>query len=110
MQRTINVAVAVIQRKDGYILFTERPAGKACAGEWEFPGGKVEAGETPRQALSREIEEELVDLDDVESIASFSSEGLSVININFTQSVPDMVRKTEAFHIWQGPLPQGLQD
>ena len=59
MQRTINVAVAVIQRKDGYILFTERPAGKACAGEWEFPGGKVEAGETPRQALSREIEEEL---------------------------------------------------
>lgn len=59
MQRTINVAVAVIQRKDGYILFTERPAGKACAGEWEFPGGKVEAGETPRQALGREIEEEL---------------------------------------------------
>lgn len=59
MQRTIHVAVAVIQRKDGYILFTERPAGKACAGEWEFPGGKVEAGETPRQALSREIEEEL---------------------------------------------------
>lgn len=59
MQRKINVAVAVIQRKDGYILFTERPAGKACAGEWEFPGGKVEAGETPREALSREIEEEL---------------------------------------------------
>jgi len=59
MQRIINVAVAVIQRKDGCILFTERPAGKACAGEWEFPGGKVEAGESPRQALNREIEEEL---------------------------------------------------
>lgn len=59
MQTTINVAVAVIQRKDGYILFTERPTGKACAGEWEFPGGKVETGETPQQALYREIEEEL---------------------------------------------------
>ena len=59
MQRTTNVAVAVIQREDGCILFAERPAGKACAGEWEFPGGKIEAGETPRQALSREIEEEL---------------------------------------------------
>lgn len=59
MQNRLKVAVAVIQREDGKILFAERPAGKACAGEWEFPGGKVEAGETPRQALNREIEEEL---------------------------------------------------
>ncbi len=59
MEKNLKVAVAVIQREDGKILFTERPAGKACAGEWEFPGGKVEAGETPRQALNREIEEEL---------------------------------------------------
>jgi len=55
----IDVAVAVIKREDGKILFTERPAGKACAGEWEFPGGKVEAGESARQALEREIREEL---------------------------------------------------
>jgi len=59
MEKILKVAVAVIQREDGKILFAERPAGKACAGEWEFPGGKVEAGETPRQALNREIEEEL---------------------------------------------------
>jgi 8-oxo-dGTP diphosphatase len=59
VQNNLQVAVAVIQRKDGNILFAERPAGKACAGEWEFPGGKVESGETPRQALEREIEEEL---------------------------------------------------
>ena len=59
MEKSLKVAVAVIQREDGKILFAERPAGKACAGEWEFPGGKVEAGETPRQALDREIEEEL---------------------------------------------------
>ena len=59
MQKRLKVAVAVIQREDGKVLFAKRPAGKACAGEWEFPGGKVEAGETPRQALNREIEEEL---------------------------------------------------
>jgi len=55
----IDVAVAVIKREDGKVLFAERPAGKACAGEWEFPGGKVEPNETPRQALDREIKEEL---------------------------------------------------
>jgi len=55
----INVAVAVIKREDGKVLFAERPPGKACAGEWEFPGGKVETGESARQALDREIREEL---------------------------------------------------
>ena len=47
------------------------------------------------QLITRELEEELVDLDDVESIASFSSEGFSVINVNFTQEVSDMVRKIQ---------------
>ena len=55
----IDVAVAVIKREDGKVLFAERPPGKACAGEWEFPGGKIEAGESARQALDREIREEL---------------------------------------------------
>ncbi|GMR06661.1 MAG: Nudix family hydrolase [Gammaproteobacteria bacterium] len=55
----VPIAVAVIKREDGKVLFAERPAGKACAGEWEFPGGKIEAGETARQALEREIYEEL---------------------------------------------------
>lgn len=59
MQNIVKVAVAIIQASDGRILFAERPAGKACAGEWEFPGGKIEQGETARQALVREIEEEL---------------------------------------------------
>jgi len=55
----IDVAVAVIRRNDGFVLFAERPAGKACAGEWEFPGGKIEADESALEALVREIDEEL---------------------------------------------------
>ncbi|MFN7834887.1 MAG: Nudix family hydrolase [Burkholderiaceae bacterium] len=55
----IDVAVAVLQRADGHVLWCRRPSGKPYAGYWEFPGGKVEAGETVWQALVREIDEEL---------------------------------------------------
>jgi 8-oxo-dGTP diphosphatase len=54
-----NVAAAVILREDGAFLLGRRPPGTVYAGYWEFPGGKVEAGETPRDALLRELEEEL---------------------------------------------------
>jgi 8-oxo-dGTP diphosphatase len=52
------VAVALID-PDGRVLIAERPPGKAMAGLWEFPGGKIEAGETPETALIRELDEEL---------------------------------------------------
>ena len=52
------VAAALID-PDGRVLIAERPAGKAMAGLWEFPGGKIEDGETPEQALIRELAEEL---------------------------------------------------
>jgi len=55
----IEVAAAVIQRSDGAFLLAQRPAGKVYAGYWEFPGGKVEAGEPPAAALARELHEEL---------------------------------------------------
>jgi 8-oxo-dGTP diphosphatase len=55
----LRVAAAVIQRPDGQVLLAQRPAGKAYAGYWEFPGGKLEPGETPREALDRELVEEL---------------------------------------------------
>jgi 8-oxo-dGTP diphosphatase len=58
-QRLLRVAAAVIERADGQVLLAQRPAGKAYAGYWEFPGGKLEAGETPRDALDRELAEEL---------------------------------------------------
>lgn len=51
-------AVALID-VDGRVLLAQRPEGKSMAGMWEFPGGKVEAGETPEIALIRELQEEL---------------------------------------------------
>jgi 8-oxo-dGTP diphosphatase len=59
----IDVAVAILQRKNeagqNEVLLASRPEGKGWAGWWEFPGGKIEAGESPEQALSRELKEEL---------------------------------------------------
>ena len=55
----VEVAAAVIQRADGAFLLAQRPAGKVYAGWWEFPGGKVEAGEPAERALTRELHEEL---------------------------------------------------
>jgi 8-oxo-dGTP diphosphatase len=52
------VAVALVD-VDGRVLLAQRPEGKSMAGLWEFPGGKVHAGETPEAALIRELEEEL---------------------------------------------------
>jgi 8-oxo-dGTP diphosphatase len=60
------VAVGVLVRPDGAFLLTSRPGGKAYAGYWEFPGGKLEAGESVEQALRRELHEELgIDIGDV---------------------------------------------
>lgn len=53
------VAAAALVDADGRVLLAQRPAGKAMAGLWEFPGGKVEAGERPETALIRELQEEL---------------------------------------------------
>jgi 8-oxo-dGTP diphosphatase len=53
------VAVGVLVRADGALLLSTRPPGKPYEGYWEFPGGKIEAGETVEQALRRELIEEL---------------------------------------------------
>ncbi len=53
------VAVGILIRGDDALLLSTRPEGKPYAGYWEFPGGKIEAGETVEQALRRELEEEL---------------------------------------------------
>lgn len=58
-QVVTHAAVAVLVRADGQVLMGQRPEGKAWAGWWEFPGGKVEEGELPGEALVRELQEEL---------------------------------------------------
>ncbi len=58
-RKEVEVAVGVLLRADGMFLLTSRPKGKAYEGYWEFPGGKVEAGESVEQALRRELLEEI---------------------------------------------------
>ena len=57
--RLVLVVAAALVDGDGRVLVSQRPQGKSLAGLWEFPGGKVEAGERPETALIRELEEEL---------------------------------------------------
>jgi 8-oxo-dGTP diphosphatase len=58
-RKIVEVAVGVLFQPNGSFLLTSRPVGKPYPGYWEFPGGKLEVGETVEQALSRELNEEL---------------------------------------------------
>ena len=57
--KTVLVSAVALVDVDGRVLLAQRPEGKSMAGLWEFPGGKVEPGETPEHALIREMQEEL---------------------------------------------------
>ena len=96
----IRVAVGVIRCTDGRVLLAQRPAGKAMAGYWEFPGGKIEPGETPRDALARELHEEL-----------FIDIGNARPWITRTFHYPHAVAHLELFRVteWQGE-PHGREN
>ena len=59
MTAAVRVVAAVLRDASGRVLIAQRPAGKHMAGYWEFPGGKIAAGESSEQALTRELAEEL---------------------------------------------------
>ena len=83
MARLMLVAAGALIDRDGRVLMAQRPEGKPAAGLWEFPGGKLEEGETPEEALIRELKEEL----DISTEASclspiaFASHGLGEIHL-----------------------------
>jgi 8-oxo-dGTP diphosphatase len=59
VNRMIEVAAAIIENEQGQILIARRKKGKSQAGMWEFPGGKLESGESPEECLVRELQEEM---------------------------------------------------
>ena len=65
MKPVVEAAIGILADARGRVLVAQRPAGKIAAGKWEFPGGKIESGESSLQALRRELKEELdVDIAD----------------------------------------------
>jgi 8-oxo-dGTP diphosphatase len=68
----VQVVSGIIEDDQGRVLLAQRPPGKKLAGMWEFPGGKIDAGESPEQALNRELKEELqLDVRIVKSLGVF---------------------------------------
>jgi 8-oxo-dGTP diphosphatase len=94
-RQLVQVAVGVLIRSDDSFLLTSRPEGKAYAGYWEFPGGKLEVGETIAQALARELQEEIGIT--IEDCMSWKTEQIdyphALVQLNFC-----MVRR------WSGEL------
>jgi 8-oxo-dGTP diphosphatase len=83
----INVAAGLILRADGSLLLAQRPEGKPWSGWWELPGGKIEAGESVLEALSRELKEELdIDVTDATPWVTYTHEyEVNIVRLAFCQ-------------------------
>jgi 8-oxo-dGTP diphosphatase len=103
-ERTVFVSAVALVDADHRVLIAQRPEGKSMAGLWEFPGGKVEAGETPEMALVRELKEEL-DIDITEScLAPFTF-------ASFTYDDFHLMMPLYLCRVWKGDIrPQEGQD
>lgn len=110
--RIINVVGAAIVR-EGAVLCARRGPGKLLAGYWEFPGGKIESHETARQALHREIEEELLCEVDVaeevcasEYVYEFGTVRLTTFICHLTAGTPHLTEHTDIRWLQPTEMPQ----
>ena len=95
----IAVAAGILADQAGRVLITRRPEGSDQGGWWEFPGGKIRAGETPLQGLVRELDEEL-------GIIVQSASAL----LTYAHEYPDRVIKLHVWRIWEyAGRPAGLE-
>ena len=98
--RLVVVVAAALVDPDGRVLVAQRPEGKAMAGLWEFPGGKLDAGETPERALVRELREEL----------AIDTEASCLAPLTFaSHAYPDfhLLMPLYVCRVWQGtPTPR----
>jgi 8-oxo-dGTP diphosphatase len=96
-RQPLDVAVGILVRSDGRFLLTTRPKGKVYAGYWEFPGGKLESGESVQQALVRELSEELGISLQVSDVIPWKQQLVdyphALVRLNFCK-----------VHVWQGML------
>ena len=99
--KTVLVSAVALIDVDGRVLLTQRPEGKSMAGLWEFPGGKVEPGETPETALIRELKEEL----DIDTWSSCLAP-LTFASHNYTDF--HLLMPLFACRKWQG-TPRGME-
>ncbi len=102
MKNLLVVAAALMNDK-GEVLLAERPQGKQLAGHFEFPGGKIEAGELPEAALIRELKEELgIDVD------ASALEPLTFLSHSYPEFDFHLLMPTWLIRTWHG-IPQALE-
>ena len=104
--KVVYVAAAALKNEAGDVLLAQRPEGKAAAGLWEFPGGKIEVGETPEEALKREMVEELAVDIDVRDM-----QPLTFVSHRYEEYAFHLVMFLYGVKKWQGaPNPQENQN